>query len=218
MAQASNLKSQAITYLDQTPPAFGSPNSGPNHTRTITGSVVALSGDNTSSTYKMLRVPTAAKIKAVLLESAVTGAGNADVNIVWSDSTADGTAVANQGTVPQISSANNKLFGSALSLVSISRSSAAYTLADITYGNTTNFPQGLAANAAITAAIAAGYSNYPVSGTTLVTESANTPLWQMLGLGFTNAGDPGGWFDFVLYVTTGITTGGVITLQVEYVI
>ncbi len=218
MAQATNIKSQGITYLDQTPPAFGAPNQGANHGRIVVGSVLAVSGDNTSSTYKMVRVPSNAKIKTVLMESAIAGAGNADLNIVWSDSASDGTSATNQGTVPQISSANNKLFGSALSMVAIGRSSATYTLCDLTYANTTNFPQGLGANAAITAAIAAGFSGYPTSGTALTTESANTPLWQMLGLGSVNAGDPGGWFDFVFYITTGVTTGGVVTLQVEYVI
>ncbi|HLZ08457.1 MAG TPA: hypothetical protein VKT80_07720, partial [Chloroflexota bacterium] len=143
--------------------------------------------------------------------------GSADLNIVWSDSTADGTSVTNQGTVPQISSANNKLFGSALSLVSLSRSSASYSQWNWTFANTTNFPQGLAANAAITAAIGVN-AGYPTSGTTLLTESINTPLWQMLGLGTPTQGDPGGWFDFVFYITTGVTTGGALMLTVEYVV
>src|SRR5579859_3289744 len=218
MAQASNLKSQSITYLDQTPPFQLGPNTGPGEDRIVSGSCLPLSGDNTSSTYKMVRVPSNAKIKQVEVESAITGAGSADLNIVWSDSTADGTSVTNQGTVPQISSANNKLFGSALSLVSLSRSSASYSQWNWTFANTTNFPQGLAANAAITAAISAGNAGYPTSGTTLLTESINTPLWQMLGLGTPTQGDPGGWFDFVFYITTGVTTGGALMLTVEYVV
>lgn len=218
MAQASNLKSQTITYLDQTPPFQAGPSTGPGEDRIVTGSVLTLSGDNTSSTYKMVRVPAKAKIKQVWVESAITGAGSADLNIVWSDSTADGTTVANQGTVPQISSANNKLFGAALSLVSLSRSSASYSQANWTYANVTNFPQGLAANAAITSAISNGFAGYPTSGTTLLTESSNTELWQMLGLGNAQQGDIGGWFDFVFYITTGITTGGALQLTVEYVL
>ena len=218
MAQASLLKSQSVTYLDQTPPFQLGPNTGPGEDRIVTGTVSPVSGDNTSSTYKMVRVPSIAKIKQVWVESTITSAGSADLNLVWSDSTADGTTVTNQGTVPQISSANNKLFGAALSLVTLSRSSSTYTQANWTHANTTNFPQGLGANAAITAAILAGYAGYPASGTTLLTESCNTPLWQMLGLGNVNQGDIGGWFDFVFYITTGVTTGGILTLQVEYVV
>ena len=218
MAQASNLKSQSVTYLDQTPPFQLGPNTGPGELRTVAGTVSPVSGDNTSSTYKMVRVPSVAKIKNVWVESTITGAGSADLNIVWSDSPADGTTATNQGTVPQISSVNNKLFGAALSLVSLTRSGAAYAQANWTYANITNFPQGLAANAAITAAISALDAGYPTSGTTLLTESVNTPLWQMLGLGNPTQGDIGGWFDFVFYITTGVTTGGILTLQVDYVV
>ena len=39
-----------------------------------------------------------------------------------------------------------------------------------------------------------------------------------LGIGNVNQGDIGGWFDFVFYITTGVTTGGILTLQVEYVV
>ena len=224
MAQQSTLKSQSATYLDQTPPFQLGPNTGPGEMRTVSGTVSPVSGDQvgngttTVSTYNMVRVPSVAKIKNVWVESTIAGAGSADLNIRWSDSTADGTTTTNQGTIPQISSANNKLFGSAMSLVAIGRSSASYTLANFTYANVTNFPQGLGANAAITAAISAGNAGYPTSGTTLLTESTNTPLWQMLGLGNPAQGDVGGWFDFVFYLTTGVTTGGILTLQVDYVV
>ncbi len=40
----------------------------------------------------------------------------------------------------------------------------------------------------------------------------------MLGLGNPTQGDVGGWFDIVLYVTTSITTGGVIQITVDYVV
>ena len=230
MAQQNTGKSQSLTYLDQTPPFQLGPNLGPGEMRSVVGSYLAVAGDQagtytaagggTASVYKMVRVPSIAKIKNVWLDSAVTVAGNADINIVWSDSTADGTSVTNQSTVPQISSANNKLFGSAMNLVSIGRSTATVEGSNLTFANTTNFPMGPATNAAITAAISAGNAGYPASGTLLTTESQNTPLWQMLGLGNPTQGDIGGWFDFVLTLTTaiGASGGGYVQLQVDYVV
>ena len=224
MAQQSLLKATTITNLDATPPLQPGPNTGPGEMRTVSGTVSPVSGDQvgnggtTCSQYQMVRVPSVAKIKNVWVESTISGAGSADLNIRWSDSTADGTTTTNQNTIPQISSANNKLFGSALSLVTLSRSSASYSQANWLYANTTQFPQGYGTNAAITAAIVALNAGYPTSGTLLTTESTNTPLWQMLGLGNPAQGDIGGWFDFVFYLTTAVTTGGILTLQVDYVV
>lgn len=41
----------------------------------------------------------------------------------------------------------------------------------------------------------------------------NQPLWKVLGL----ASDPGGYFDFVIKLTTAVTTGGAVGLKVDYV-
>jgi hypothetical protein len=145
----------------------------------ISDTVTVASGDNTSSTYSFVRLPTNAHVKSVVLYSTgVASAGAADFNVRFSDSQTDGTPQALQGTVPQISSANNKLFGSAQSILA---SGSPYTL---TYANATNFPFG----------------------------SENQPLWKVLG--FTT--DPGGAFDIVAYVTTGVTTGGTLLLKVEF--
>lgn len=132
----SLLKSVQITNLDATPVVLGSTGENANgFLRVVTGSVTALSADDTSSFYKMVRVPTTAKIKKVEIMSRIQTAGSADVNIVHSDSTTDGTPPALQGTIPQMSAANNKLFGAAQSLV------LAGVPTDFTFKNSTNFPQ-----------------------------------------------------------------------------
>ena len=67
-----------------------------------------------------------------MLYSAVASAGAADFNVAFSDSTTDGTSSTNQGTIPQVSSANNKLFGAATALTGISATAGT----DITFANT----------------------------------------------------------------------------------
>jgi hypothetical protein len=49
--------------------------------------------------------------------------------------------------------------------------------------------------------------NYPAT-------NRNQPLWQAAGL----ASDPGGFFDLTLVDVTGVTTGGLIGIEVEYVL
>lgn len=130
------LKSVQITNLDATPVVIGS--TGENavgNLRVVTGSVTPLSSDDTSSFYKLVRIPTTAKVKKVEIMSRIASAGSADINIVFSDSTTDGTPPALQGTIPQMSAANNKLFGAAQSLV------LAGAPTDFTFKNSTNFPQ-----------------------------------------------------------------------------
>lgn len=137
MTQTSALSSAQITGLNSTPPAISTAGEGAGGMmKRVEGVVTALSADSTSSVYKMVRVPTTAKIKGVRLYSTVASAGAADINVAYSNSAADGTSVANQGTIIQISSANNKLFGAATSLVGTGQA------VDCTFLNTTNFPNG----------------------------------------------------------------------------
>lgn len=138
MSQASALKSTAITNLDASPivPVVAG-EGGPARLLSVEGYVTALSGDTTSSTYKFVRLPTTAHVKAVLLYADCATAGEADFNIIFSDSTTDGTDASNQGTIPQISSANNKLFGAAQSLIG-----GVTSPVDLTYANVTNYPIG----------------------------------------------------------------------------
>ncbi len=191
MTQTSLLDSPSITNLDLIPaftPTTGQ--GGPTYVRELNDWVTALSADSTSSVYKIVRVPTNAIIKQVKLWSAVASAGAADINVCFSDATNDGTTTANQGTIVQVGGSNNKLFGSATALTSVAAGGV-----DITFANT--YTQAL--------------KNLPLWAALAVLMNAATA-----GTGFTD--DPGGFFDLQLNVTTQITTGGIIALEVRYAV
>ncbi len=189
MTQTSLLDSPSITNLDAIPPFTPTTGQGgPGFNREINDWVTALSADSTSSVYKLVRIPTNAIVKKVVLWSAVASAGAADINVCFSDATNDGTTTANQGTIPQVNSANNKLFGAAVALTSVAAAGE-----DVTFSGT--YTQAL--------------KNLPMWAALAVLQNA-----AVAGSGYTD--DPGGFFDIQLNVTTQITTGGIIAIQVDY--
>lgn len=137
MAQTSLLKSQSITNLDSTPVITNTSGEGASAPILEISDVVSpLSADAIGSTYSFVRVPTTAHIKSVKLYSTgVATAGAAAFNVRFSDSQVDGTPTSLQGTIPQISSANNNLFGAAVSILAVNG-------LDILYANITNYPYG----------------------------------------------------------------------------
>jgi hypothetical protein len=182
-------KSASITGLDASPP-FWSPigEGGAGPKQTISDFVAATSGDSIGSIYRFCRVPTNAKIKRVRLSSLVTGAGAGDIDIAYSDSLTDGTnpilQAASSGIV-QISAADNKIFGSAVTLTTPIK------YQDQTFANIWTI------------------------------QNSNQPLWAaLINLGVTQfSSDPGGKFDFVIKLTTGISVAsGTIGLEVGYVV
>jgi hypothetical protein len=167
-------------------------------------------GDSINSLYKLIRVPSRAKIKRLYLVSNVPTSGAADFDIAWSDNPSDGTlfVASPPATFPVIqintgTPADNKLFGSAVSLVSAS----GITLTELTFKNT------------------------------FLPTHQNLPLWQVLAtlIASPNQGiidprasnspafqtDPGGFFDIVAKVTTALPTGSgnpsTVGLICEYV-
>lgn len=126
------LKAVAITSLDASPVVpLTSGESAPGHLIQRNDYVASTAGVTVGSTYKMLRIPTNAKIKKVLLTCAAHGgAMAADISVAYSDSTTDGTQPSLQGSIVQISAADNKLFGAALTMVSALKHS------DITFSGT----------------------------------------------------------------------------------
>jgi hypothetical protein len=115
-----SLKSVPITNLDASPPVLNNSGQGAaGSLRSVNGHVAATTGVTAPSTYRLCRIPTNACIKQVLLTNgALSTSAAADIDVAFSDSTTDGTPTSLQGTIPQISAADNKLFGSAVSLVS----------------------------------------------------------------------------------------------------
>ena len=100
MAQTSHLKSTAITNLDALPyvPVTGGQGAKA-YEYTVEGYVIPLAADATGSTYQLVRVDSDSILKSVDFRSEAQGAGKFDLSVYYSDSTIDGTAVANQGLV-----------------------------------------------------------------------------------------------------------------------
>jgi hypothetical protein len=96
----STLKSAPITNLDAIPAVPNTTGEGsPGYIREVGGFVTAVAADAAGSTYRLARVPSNAKVKHVFFTSEAQGAGKVQLGVYYSDSTIDGTAVANQGVV-----------------------------------------------------------------------------------------------------------------------
>lgn len=114
------LKSLSITNLDTNPVIRNTTGEGgPGQLRMVGDFVTPVSSDDNTSTYRLARFPTNAKVKRVSLTSAILTAGSGDVNVAFSDSVNDGTQSSfNAGLPVQLAGpVDNKLFGAAQSLV-----------------------------------------------------------------------------------------------------
>lgn len=212
------LKSTSITNLDATPIVFPTVGEGAGgQLRVKTDVVSPTTAIATFATYRLARIPTNSKVKKVQLYTSggdsTTAPAGMDVNIAFSDSTADGTPVSFIGTIPSSkhdgtslafngttgystaytnSGTGNKLFG-----IGITQGSAGATLnREITFANVT-------------------------SGVGFRPTDRDDDLWNVLG--FTNfAGtghDPGGFFDFLIVMNTvGTPAAGTFAIECDYVV
>lgn len=202
-----NLKSTAVTNLDASPPVANTRGSGPpSYDYTVDDTVAATASGlgSATSTYRMCRIPSNAKVKSLWLAVSTGLDTNAsptlvtDLNLAFSDSTVDGTQAQYQGAIP--TSANT----GAVTTV------ASYSSPNIIFGQTTGTQNKttLVKNP-VNFRFNGNQTNYPVA--TL----ANTELWSIFG--FTNpygvAMDPGGFFDLLIYVSTGAATGAAGTIS-----
>jgi len=142
----------------------------------------------TNSLYRLCRFPVNAIVKdfSLFLDGPLDSAGENPIlaiNVAFSDSTDDGTAVANQGNIPTTANTGTVVVP------------ATYTAANQLFGSwtqvndtTIQLPVNLTNNGSIT------YYD-------LVT-GCNTPLWQIFGFSVM----PGGMFDILIKLTTGATT------------
>lgn len=109
-----NLKSTAITNLDATPPFAATTGlGGPGRLQTVDATITPDSSASTTSTYRMLRLPSCAVLKHLLIDGAAETAGAYNVGLYYSDSPFDGTNYANQGAAIDAT-----MFASAYSLAS----------------------------------------------------------------------------------------------------
>lgn len=117
MAQSSILKSPSITNSDATPRVANEAGEGaPANLRSVNDFITAVSADDTGSRYRLLRIPTTAKLKKLSIFSKIASAGSGDINIAFAD-TPDANPALAGGIVQITGPADNKLFGAAQSLV-----------------------------------------------------------------------------------------------------
>jgi len=126
-------KSASITNLDALPIVANTiGEGGPGDLRCVSDFVTAVVGDSIGSIYRLVRIPTNAKIKQVLLTyTTASTAGATDIDIAFSDSASESAAYQGfaGGIVQLTGPVDNKLFGSAKSLTAILAN------ADQTYSN-----------------------------------------------------------------------------------
>lgn len=96
----SALKSVPITNLDSTPVVPNTTGEGaPGYVRSAYGYVTAVAADAAGSTYRLVRVPSNAKVQSLQFQSEAQGAGKVQLGLYYSTSTVDGTQKSLQGTV-----------------------------------------------------------------------------------------------------------------------
>jgi hypothetical protein len=189
-------KSASILGLDATPILANTTGEGATGIRrVVTDSVVGNVGDSIGSIYRLVRLPSNAKIKRVWLATGVSASATsaADIDIAYSDNPNDYNAsflnsVVAANPIVQTPSADNRVFGAG---VTLNGASALPVVAiDRTFQN-------------------------------LWTPALqNTPLWAALvALGTTGfTADPGGFFDLVLKLTAAVATGAItFSAEVDYV-
>ncbi len=115
-----NLKSVTITNLDATPIVANSAGEGAQGYAIVAHDYITISASaSQTSTYKLLRVPTVARIKELILENAALTTGRINLSVYYSDSTTDGTAVANQGLI--VPTTGDQFFASDIDLTSAAK-------------------------------------------------------------------------------------------------
>lgn len=97
-----NLKSPIVTNLDALNTGQVRDTTGENASGDVQiafGYVTVSAAANAGSTYRLVRLPSNAKVRAVTFASEAQGAGKFQLSAYYSDSTIDGTQVSLQGIV-----------------------------------------------------------------------------------------------------------------------
>lgn len=111
------LKSTSITNLDASPVIANTAGEGAAaHVLVQSEYVTVSAAASVGSTYRLIRVPTTAKIKQLNLESEAMGAGAINLSVYYSDSTTDGTSPSNQGLI--VPTTGDQFFASDINLAS----------------------------------------------------------------------------------------------------
>lgn len=128
------LKSTAITNWDAVPVVNNQAGKGGvARVFSVSESMLVSASANAGSTYRMVRLPSTAKVKHLWFESEAMGAGKFNLSAYYSDSVNDGTAVANQGLI--VPTTGDQFFASDVDCAS------AVALADLINESGNNPPQ-----------------------------------------------------------------------------
>ena len=212
MAAETNIKSASITNLGSTPMILNTAGVGAKtYDWSIDDyvSVAATPIQSAGSYYRVLRIPTRARIKSltVFTDKALDSGTPTlafDIGIAFSDSTTDGTPVAFQGLVP--TTANDMTMTTFASYSSPNKIFGGITAAALT--NSAAYPP----TQQVFKGITSGYT---------MAKLMTKPLYEIFG--FTDARgmvyDPGGMFDIYAYATTGANTGvaGTLGMRCQFV-
>lgn len=95
------IKSVSITGLDALPAVPQSTGEGSSgYLRHVDATAPVAAGSSATSTYRLVRLPSNAKLKSLdVMTDAAPGAGAISVGASYSDATTDGTQIALQGTL-----------------------------------------------------------------------------------------------------------------------
>lgn len=127
-----HVKDGYLTNLDATPrivPTSGKGAAG--FLKNVEGSAVAVASSSADSTYQLVRVPSTAKIKRIIFESAAQGAGAFDIGLYYST---DGSRAASATSLLAAAAIDQDFFAtvidcaSAVARTDITNDSGSYTI------------------------------------------------------------------------------------------
>ena len=169
--------------------------------------------------WRLCRIPTAAKVKRLewmfdaIVDTSSTQALSFDINVMFSDSTVDGTPYALQGLIP--TSANT----------GATTTAATYSSPNILFGTVTLSGNDVNAPPLVNLLYQPIEATFGSSAAGALYNSmirTQTPLYELLG--FVNAqgypADPGGYFDiyFATKVAAATAAAGNLFVRCEYVV
>jgi hypothetical protein len=207
MAGLDAVKSTSLTYLDSVPIAnpLAAAGAGARIVEVDDYCAATAAGlQSSGSYYKLVRVPTGAFVKSVLMGADVSpnanGALALQMSWIFSDSVDDGTPTFYQGLIP-----TNANTGGTTTLAAPSSPNAIYGFWLPTQQATVIEPTEIVLNGIVG-------THYSFTG-----GLTNLPLWQLFGFtdGRGNAADPGGYFDLLAYVATAATTGAACNIYAK---
>ncbi len=224
---AEQIKSVSITSYDTVPYIMSTAGEGGSGRRISIDDYVACSAtplQSTKSIYRVLRFPTGAIVKQLLMATdkaldSGTPTLAFDINVVWAS-----------GTNPAWCPPQYQLASLSLATTEASIPTTAYDGSTVTTVAAYSAPNKAFGTVTPTSnTVAYGPINITFNGSQTANSGAldlknmtSMPMWQLLGFvdGRGNPADPGGFFDILAYVSTAANTGvaGNLWMELTYVI